>query len=261
MIDFDGVGFSYGGRPVFDGLSLRVESGEFLGILGPNGSGKSTALKLLLGLLRPSSGSVRIDGRDVHAIPPRELAGRVAAVPQEEALEFPFSVEEVVLLGRAARLGPLGFERPADVEAARRAMVETGVAELADRPLHALSGGERKRAVLARALAQEAPILVLDEPADALDIHHQIAIFDLLAERNRRGTTVVVVVHDLNLAAAYCRRVLLLQPGRPPLAGTVEDVLTWRRVSEAFGVDVYVGENELTGHRLMIPMSPRHRRE
>ena len=260
MIELSGVHFGYDdGRPVIEDLSLRVEAGEFLGIIGPNGCGKSTVVRLLLGLLHPDRGTVRIDGREVGSLPSRELARLCAAVPQEEALEFPFSVEEVVLMGRTSRLGALGFERADDVEAARRAMVETGVAELASRPLHALSGGERKRVILARALAQEAPILVLDEPAAALDIHHQVAIFDLLEEQSRAGATVVVVVHDLNLAAAYCKRLLLLRPGRPALTGTVEEVLTWRQVGEAFGTDVYVGVNELTGHRFLIPMSARHR--
>jgi len=262
VIELEDVSFGYGGRaaaPVIDRLSLRIADGEFVGIIGPNGAGKSTAVRLLLGLLRPDRGRVLLDGRDLRSYRQAELARRVAAVPQEEALEFPFSVEEVVLLGRASRLGPLGFEGPADLSAARAAMAQTGVDALADRPFHTLSGGERKRVVLARALAQDAPTLVLDEPAAALDIRHQIAIFDLLAERNARGATVVVVVHDLNLAAAYCQRLLLLVPGRPATIGGIEDVLTWRGVTEAFGADCYVGVNELTGRRFLIPMSPRHR--
>ena len=128
----------------------------------------------------------------------------------------------------------------------------------ADRPLHALSGGERKRVFLARALAQQPQVLVLDEPAAALDIHHQIAIFDLLRERHAHGVTVVVVVHDLNLAAAYCERLLLMRPGHSPLVGGVEEILTYRQVREAFGVEVYVGVNELNGTRFLIPMSQRN---
>ena len=260
MIRFDEVSFAYDGRPVVEGLTLAVPPGQFLGVIGPNGAGKSTVVRLLLGLVEPSRGRVTVDGRDVSRYGRRELARRVAAVTQEEALEFPFTALEVVLMGRTAHLGPLGFERAADVAAAREAMERTGVLALADRPLHALSGGERKRVLLARALAQDTPVLVLDEPAAALDIHHQIALFDLMAERHRRGVTVVVVVHDLNLAAAYCERLLLLVPGRPPAGGTVEEILTYRRVREAFGVDVYVGVNELTGHRFLLPMTERDRR-
>jgi iron complex transport system ATP-binding protein len=256
VIAFDRVRFAYpGGPPVVDELTLEVPRGQFLGIIGPNGAGKSTLVRLALGLITPAAGAVRLDGRPVDAWPRRELARRMAAVTQEDVFDFPFTAFEVVLMGRISRLGPLGFERAADLEAARRAMAETGVAELAERPLDALSSGERKRVLLARALAQEPEVLVLDEPAAALDIHHQIAIFDLLRQRHRRGVTVMVVVHDLNLAAAYCERLLLCRTGAPALAGSVEEILTYRSVKEAFGVEVYVGVNELTGARLLIPMS------
>jgi iron complex transport system ATP-binding protein len=226
--------------------------------VGPNGAGKSTVVRLLLGVIAPSAGRVLVDGCEPHRTPPRRLARVLAAVAQEEPLEFPFTVEEVVLMGRAARLGPLGFERAEDLAAA----AATGVADLAHRPLHELSGGERKRVLVARALAQEAPHLVLDEPAAALDVHHQVAIFDLLAARSRDGATVVVVVHDLNLAAAYCDRLLLLRPPRqgPPVVGAAAEVLTEERLRDAFGVDVYVGENARTGDRLIVPMSPSRRR-
>ncbi|MSP63800.1 MAG: ABC transporter ATP-binding protein [Myxococcales bacterium] len=254
MIRFDGVSFGYDGRKVLDRLSLEIPRGQLLGVIGPNGAGKSTVVRLALGLLSPSEGRVTLEGRDVARVPRREFARVVAAVTQEEALEFPFTALEVVLMGRTAHLGPFGFERPADLVAARMAMEATGVSVLADRPLHAISGGERKRVLLARALAQDPQVLILDEPAAALDIHHQIAIFDLLAERHRRGVTVIVVIHDLNLAAAYCDRLLLLTPGAPAIDGTVEEILTYRRVREAFGVDVYVGVNELTGDRYLIPM-------
>jgi iron complex transport system ATP-binding protein len=255
MIKFEGVRFGYSSSPVVDELSLEVPAGQFLGVIGPNGAGKSTVVKLLLGLLRPQAGRVLVDGREVQSWGRREFARRVAAVTQEEALEFPFTALEVVLMGRIAHLSPLGFERAADFDAAHSAMRETGVDHLAERPLHALSGGERKRVLLARALAQDPAALILDEPAAALDIHHQIAIFDLLTERHRRGVTVVVVVHDLNLAAAYCERLLLLRPGQPPILGTIEEVLTYRQVKEVFGVEVYVGVNELTGARFLLPMS------
>jgi iron complex transport system ATP-binding protein len=259
MIQLDDVHFGYGAQPVLEGLSLEVPPGQLLGVIGPNGAGKSTVCRLMLGLLSPRRGRVLVDGREVHAWKRRDFARRVAAVTQEEALEFPFTALEVVLMGRIAHLGPLGFERAEDFDAARAAMRETGVESLADRPLHELSGGERKRVLLARALAQDPAALILDEPAAALDIHHQIAIFDLLRERHRRGVTVVVVVHDLNLAAAYCERILLVQPGRPAVIGTVEEVLTYRRVKEAFGVEVYVGVNEISGARFLIPMSAQHK--
>jgi len=168
-------------------------------------------------------------------------------------------VMETVLMGRTAHLSPFGFERAADLAAAERALDETGIRELRDRPLYTLSGGERKRVFLARALAQDPKVLILDEPAASLDIHHQIAIFDLLRARHQQGITVIVVVHDLNLAAAYCERLLLLAPGAPPQLGGFEQILTYARVKEVFGVDVYVGVNEITGARFLIPMSPMKR--
>jgi iron complex transport system ATP-binding protein len=257
VLAFEDVRFGYGRAPILDGFGLAVSRGQMVGVIGPNGAGKSTVVRLALGLLGPLAGRVRVMGRDVRATPRRAFARLVGAVTQEDVFDFPFTALEVVLMGRIARLGPLGFEQPADVEAARRAMAETGVEALADRPLDELSGGERKRVLLARALAQEPELLILDEPAAALDIHHQIAIFDLLRERHRRGITVIVVVHDLNLAAAYCDRVVLLRAGQPALDGSVEEILTYRRIKEAFGVEVYVGVNELTGARLLIPMSTR----
>jgi iron complex transport system ATP-binding protein len=257
MIAFEQVRFGYDERPVLDGLSFEVRRGQLLGIIGPNGAGKSTVVRLLLGLLQPRAGRVMVDGRSVASFPRREFARVVGAVTQEEALEFPFNALEVVLMGRIAHLGPLGFEREADLAAARLAMQQTGVEGLAHRPLHTLSGGERKRVLLARALAQDPAVLVLDEPADALDIHHQIAIFDLLKARRERGVTVVVVVHDLNLAAAYCDQLLLVRPGAPALSGAIEEILTYRLVKETFGVEVYVGVNEITGARFLLPMSAR----
>jgi len=259
MIAFDRVRFGYGDKPVLDDFSLEVPRGQLLGVIGPNGAGKSTVVRLLLGLAQPQAGRVLVDGRPVQSYPRREFARVCAAVTQEEALEFPFNAFEVVLMGRTAHLGPLGFERDEDLVAAHRAMVETGVEGLADRPLHTLSGGERKRVFLARALAQAPALLVLDEPAAALDIHHQIAIFDLLAARHREGVTVVVVVHDLNLAAAYCDRLLLVRPGQPALAGTVPEILTYSLIKETFHVEVYVGVNELNNTRFLLPMSSKDR--
>ncbi len=255
MLSLSQVRFGYGPKPVLDDLSFEVSRGEFWGVIGPNGAGKSTIVRLVMGLLKANAGEVQVGGRSVRSYAARDLARVLGAVTQEEALEFPFTTREVVLMGRIAHLGPLGFESASDVAAAEQAMSDTGVLDLADRPLHTLSGGERKRVLLARALAQNPELLVLDEPAAALDIHHQIAIFELLKARHQKGVTVLVVVHDLNLAAAYCQRLLLVRPGQPALQGTVEEILTYQRVKESFGVEVYVGVNEISGARFLIPMA------
>ena len=253
MIRARRVSFGYG-RPLVADLDLDVARGELVGILGANGAGKSTLARLLLGLLRPAVGQIAIDGRDLLHVAPRERARLVAAVLQDEPLEFPFTALEVVLMGRRARLGPFGFEADADLAAAERAMRDTGVVDLAARPMSELSGGERKRVLLARALAQETPALILDEPAAALDVRHQLELFELLAARKRAGAAVVVVVHDLNLAAQWCDRVALLVAGAPAVVGGVDDVLTEARLRAAFGVEVAIGAHPTSGARVLFPI-------
>lgn len=257
MIAVERASFRYGTRSVLDGVSFAAERGQICAILGPNGSGKTTLMRLMLGFLRPSAGRVLVAGRDVASYPRRELARLLSAVPQETPVDFPFTVTELVLLGRTPHVGMLGIERDVDLRAAEAAMEACGVRELADRPIHALSGGELRRVFIARAVAQEGAALLLDEPTSGLDIHHQVAICELLRAQARRGVAVVVVVHDLNIAATYADRVLLLRDGREAAQGTVDDVLSYARVREVYGVDVYVGVNEVTGARFLIPMAAR----
>lgn len=247
--------FSYGDTPVLRGVDFRASAGQFYGVLGANGSGKTTLLRLALGLMRPSAGQIEVEGRPPTAYDRREFARLVAAVPQEMPLDFPFTVGELVLLGRTPHIGILGIESSADIKATEAAMVACGVRELAGRPITAISGGELRRAFVARALAQQARVLLCDEPTTGLDIHHQVALCELLRTEARAGRCVVAVLHDLNLAAAYCDRLLLLKDGAVVAEGTVEETLTYRRVREAYGVDVYVGVNEITGTRFLIPMA------
>ena len=255
LLEIDGLAYAYPGRPVLRGVSFAVERGERFGILGPNGSGKSTLVRLLSRILRPTAGTIRLGGADLAAVPLRELARRIAVVPQETSLDFPFSVLEVVLMGRAPHLGGLGLEGDRDVAAAERAMSEAGVAELAGRPFQELSGGEKQRVVIARALAQEPELLLLDEPTTFLDIKHEVAIFDLLADlSSERGITVVVVLHDLNLAALYCERLAFLRGGELLACGRTEEVLTYRNVRTAYDTEVYVDVNDLTGRLNVLPL-------
>jgi iron complex transport system ATP-binding protein len=237
MIELDAVSFSYGGRPIVAGLSLRVAAGELCGVLGPNGAGKSTIARLALGLLAPQSGNVRLAGVAVGQLSQRAIAHRIAALLQEETAAFPMTVKECVLLGRVAHLPAHGFEAETDLVAADAAMREVGVHELADRMLYALSGGERRRVLLARTLAQGAPALVLDEPAANLDLAHQLELFTVLRARARAGSAVLVTIHDLNLAARWCDRVVLLG-GSAPAIGTPAEVLTPVQLREVFGVEI-----------------------
>jgi iron complex transport system ATP-binding protein len=199
---------------------------------------------------------VKIMGRDVTAWDRRELARLVAVVPQRFDLAFPFSVQEVVLLGRVPHRGPLALDRAEDLKVAREAMQAVEVLHLASRRMHELSGGEFKRVVVAKALAQQPRVLLLDEPAAHLDIRHQVSLYELVEDiRRRTGVTVVSAMHDLNLAAAYCDRVALLSRGRIARTGSVEEVMTYRHLRDVFGTEIYVGVNELTGHRLFTPMA------
>ncbi len=231
-----GVRAGYGGRQVLRGGDLAVREGELVAVVGPNGAGKSTLLRVLAGLLAPSAGTVTIDGVDVAAMARREVARRVAVVPQVFDTLFPFTVREVVTLGRTARLGLLGTLRARDVGAVARALDEFALRELADRRIDRLSGGERQRAVLAMALAQEASVLLLDEPTVHLDPAHQRSTLERLARLAReRGLAIVAVLHDLNLASALATRVLALADGKILRDGDPRAVITPDLVREIFG--------------------------
>jgi iron complex transport system ATP-binding protein len=254
---FEDVAFAYapGAAPAVDGVSLAVAPGELVGVIGPNGSGKSTLARLAAGLVHPARGVVCVVGQDTRTAPRGALARSLALVPQRDEAAFAFSAWEVVLMGRAPHLGFFGLERPDDRRIAEDALRACEAWSLRARPFASLSGGEQKRVAIARALAQQTPVLVLDEPTAFLDIHHQVALLDLVAARVRETQmAALLVVHDLNLAAQYCDRLLLLRSGVPVALGGIAEVMTYRRIRETFGVDVYVGVNELTGARYFVPM-------
>ena len=259
VLSADDVSFGYRREVVLREITIAAVRGETFGIIGPNGSGKSTLMRLLSGVLVPRRGEVRLFGRPISDYAPHDRARAIAVVPQETAIEFPFTVTETVLMGRAPHLGRFAFEGDRDLEAAHRAMQRTGVLHLAERSLHELSGGERQRVILARALAQDAAILLLDEPAAFLDIRHEVEIYDLLHELKQEGRTVLTVLHDLNLAALYCDRVALVKDGRLVAVGTPADVITYKTITDVYEVDVYVDRNDLTGAINVLPLSRRYR--
>jgi len=223
LIETSELWFSYGDAPVLRGLSCAIRR------------------KLLTRVLRPQRGELQLEGRDYGRLTTRQLARRIAVVPQESPVLFPFTVAEVVLMGRAPYIGSFAFERHEDLEVARRAMEQTDVADLADRLMGELSGGEKQRVIVARALAQQPEILMLDEPTSSLDIKHQIGVYELLATLNReRGLTVLTVSHDLNMAAQYCRRLVLLRRGRVHQSGTPLEVISAENIREVYGAEVAV---------------------
>jgi len=234
--------FRYPGaaRPAVDGVALGVPAAACTAVLGPNGSGKSTLLRLLLGTLTPAAGEVHFGGRAVGAWPRAELARAVGVVPQGEELAFPVTVEELVRMGRYPHLGAFRRGGPGDDRAVAEAMARCDVARFAGRPLATLSGGERQRVRLARALAQEPRALALDEPTAALDVRHEMAIFELLRGLRAGGVTVLLVTHNLNLAARYADQLVLLSAGRVAAEGTPADVITRENVERVYGWPVRV---------------------
>ena len=248
------VSFHYGpGRFHLDGISLEARGGELVGLLGPNGSGKSTLIKLITRLLRPQAGRVLLAGRDAGEFSQRQFARRVAYVPQETQAAFAFTAMEAVLMGRNPYLGTMGFQSEADYAKAAEALRRVDAARFADVLLDELSGGERQRIILARALAQEAELLVLDEPASFLDVRHQYDLYRLLRSlAHDEGRTCIASSHDINVAAAYCDRLVLLAGGRVVADGPPQEVLTADRLLEVYEVEVEIVHRD-DGRLVVLP--------
>ena len=252
---FDGVEFSYPpvepgrGHPfTLSDVSFDLAAGEILGVLGPNSAGKTTLIRLLTRIVTPTRGTIEVEGIRVDAMTRAELARRIAVVPQDVPQGLPFTVQQLVLMGRYPHAPRRFFETPGDLAVAREAMAATGVLDLAGARVGILSGGERQRVALARALAQEPRLLVLDEPTAHLDLRYQVECATLLRRVNReRGMTILLISHDLNLASAVCHRMLLLADGRIARLGTPEDVLEETLLTTIYGCAVAVDRNALTG--------------
>ena len=239
-IELRGVTVHLGGQAVVAGVDASVSEGEWLALIGPNGAGKTTLLRAIAGLV-PFAGEIELGGRPSESLSRAERSRLIAVVPQDPAVPVWMTVGEYVLLGRTPHLGPLAKEGAVDREAAAAALARLELLELAERRLGTLSGGEKQRAVVARALAQEAPIVLLDEPTAALDIGHQQQALDLLdALRSESGLTLVAAMHDLTLAAQYADRMLLLDAGRVALDGAPRDVLTEEAIARHYGAAIDV---------------------
>ena len=237
------VGFSFGAKTVLENASLALEPGAFSVVVGPNGSGKTTLLRLLSGVLRPASGAVELRGRAIARFSRREVARALAVVPQEIRVPFSFSVRELVAMGRAPHLGALGREAAADTARVDEALAALGLQSFAARSFATLSGGEKQRVLLARALAQEADLLLLDEPTAHMDLGHRYRTLEWLGEWLGRAVerrAVLLVTHDLVLAARFADRLWLLERGRVAASGAPEDVLTSERIARVYGVEARV---------------------
>jgi iron complex transport system ATP-binding protein len=247
MMEARSIFFRYREDWVLQDVSLRIQKGEFIGVIGPNGSGKTSLLKILYRLLIPQRGEVFCQGVPLRKMERAEIARKIAVVPQETHSLFPFRVMEIVLMGRSPYLGHLMFESKRDLEVATRALEWTDTLPFAERPIDELSGGERKRVFIARALAQEPEVILLDEPTTTLDIHHQIDFLQRILDLNReRGLTIIMASHDVNLASEFCDRLILLKAGKIDGLGTPREVITKENIEKVYGCEVWVDENPIS---------------
>lgn len=239
--------FAYDNKPAVSDVSLQLPLGKLYGLVGPNGCGKSTLLDLLIGNRQPQAGGVSFQGRPLDDYSRRELACEVALVPQDFGISFAFTVLEVVLMGRHPYIPRFGVPSATDYDSVARAMAELGISDFKDRYVPELSGGEKQRVVVARSLAQDTSVLLLDEATSNLDIQHTLEIFQVCRRRVAEGRTVIAVVHNLNLAAAYCDELVFMKDGAIHCAGPKDEVLTAENIRAVFGVEAQVSFDEFSG--------------
>jgi iron complex transport system ATP-binding protein len=258
LLNVDGIECRYGSVKILENVSLSVKEGDFVGILGPNGSGKTTLLKSISRTLKPHKGTIFLDKTDIYSMKSVDLAKHMAIVPQESTIGFSFSALDIVLMGRNPHMKRFQMESEKDMTIVKKAMLKTNTWHFADRPINELSGGEKQRVVIARALAQEPKILLLDEPLTHLDMINQIEIMDLVKELCvKEGMIVLTVIHDLNLAARYCTSALLLKGAKVFAAGTLDKVLTSENIKTVFRVDAIVKKSLVTNSLYVTLLSPQ----
>ncbi|MFB6092976.1 MAG: heme ABC transporter ATP-binding protein [Haloquadratum sp.] len=247
LVDVTDLRVALGGTTVLDGVDATIGRGSFVGLVGPNGAGKTTFLRALNGALTPDAGTITLDGRRISDLPSKAVSRLVATVPQDTTVAFEFDARQVVEMGRNPHRSRFGGWGKTDAEAVERALDRTDTARFADRSVTTLSGGERQRVLLARALAQETPLLLLDEPTASLDINHQVRTLELVRDLVAEGKTAIAAIHDLNLAAHYCDGLLLLSDGEVVADGPPRSVFTESALEDAFGTNAVVSRHPVTG--------------
>ncbi len=258
LLNVEGVECRYGSVKVLENVNFTVNEGDFVGILGPNGSGKTTLLKSISRTLKPHVGTILLNKNDIYALKSVEVAKQMAVVPQDTSIGFAFTAFDVVLMGRNPHIGRFQMETEKDVAIAKTAMTLTSTWQFATRPINELSGGEKQRVIIARALAQEPKVLLLDEPLTHLDIINQLEVMDLVKELCVKDKLIVLeVIHDLNLAARYCTSALLLKNGKIFATGALDEVLTSENIKSVFEVDAIVKKHLVTNSLFVIPLSPQ----
>lgn len=256
LLKINNVSGGYQKEIVIKDISFELESGEFLGIIGPNGSGKSTLLRLISRVIHPQKGTVLFENKDIAKVKLKELCQKIAFVHQDTVITFSFTVWDIVLLGRTPHLKRLQFETKKDFSIAENALSLTDTLHLKNKNIDQLSSGERQRVIIAKALAQEPALLILDEPTSHLDIGHQIEILNLLRRLNqKKNLSIVIVLHDLNLASEYCSRIILLDKGEIFKSGSAEVVLTYQNIEAVYKTVVVVDKNSISGKPYVILVS------
>ncbi|MCC5910260.1 MAG: ABC transporter ATP-binding protein [Clostridiaceae bacterium] len=259
-IEVKDIAFKYNDEMILKKLNVAIKENTFISIIGPNGSGKSTLLKTIARNLLPQEGAVFLKEKNLQSYSAKDLAKEMAVVPQTTEVNYNFTVEDIVLMGRHPHIKRFKREGVKDFEIVKEAMELTNTWHLRDRFINEISGGERQRAIIARALAQESKIILLDEPTSALDIHHQIEILDLLKElKEEKDVTIVAVLHDLNLAARYSEEILLLYEGEVVTIGSTEEVITVENLKKAYNIDMIVERNVYTGDLQVFPISAKNK--
>ena len=258
LLNVDGVECRYGSVKVLEDVNLKVEGGDFVGILGPNGSGKTTLLKSISRILKPHKGTILLNKADIYSLKSVDVAKQMAVVPQDTSIGFNFAALDIVLMGRNPHMKRFQMESEKDMAIARKVMNLTNIWHLAERPINELSGGEKQRVIIARALAQEPKILLLDEPLTHLDIINQLEIMDLVKDLCVKEKLIVLAVfHDFNLAARYCNSAVMLKDNKVFSAGSLTDVLTSENIKSVFHVDAIVKKHLVTNSIFVIPLSPQ----
>ncbi len=253
LLSVHGITVTYAAHPVLRDVSFEVNRGDLVVVLGPNGAGKTTLLRTIAKIVTPKVGTVLLDGRDISSLPTNQLMRTLSVVPQSEGSAFSFTVQDIVAMGRTPHVSPLAPLSQRDWQVIREAMEATDVWELRDRLFSELSGGEQRRVLIAKALAQEPQLLLLDEPTANLDLHYQLEVVELIQRLNReRNITVLAVLHDLNLAAMLGQRFILMHQGRIYAMGNAEEVLTPQNIQQVYGVPVVVTRHPLNGKPIIL---------
>lgn len=261
MIDIDSISVSFDDHTVLEDVSLSVDEGTFIGLIGPNGAGKTTMLRTISGVIDPESGTVTINGTEVHSLSSKATSRLVSVVPQNTSLSFAFDVRHIVEMGRTPHRSRFGSPTKSDERVVDRALERTRTERFEDRTIDEVSGGERQRVLLARALAQDTPVMLLDEPTASLDINHQLDTLEIVSELVEDGKTVIAAIHDLDLAARFCDQLALLKGGSIIESGDPTTVLTTENIKRVFDTDAAVTTNPVTGAKTITAVKPGHSRD